>query len=163
MNLDSRSPLAASPPFAAFFFFEPLTRLFPHNHRNQKKNSTPASAPPAAAPAPSPAPALGGATRTPRTPPPAAAAAAAGRYGPPATTAAAGAALCRWRGGCTSRGAPALTTGGELVRLRSLFSPRSLALRGREGVKRDGLDWNPLEVSEFPQERKIENLLCTLF
>jgi len=34
-------PLAASPPFAAFFFFKPLTRLFPHNHRNQKKTALP--------------------------------------------------------------------------------------------------------------------------
>jgi len=41
MNLDSRSPLAASPPFDAFFFSEPLTRLFPQNHRNQKKTALP--------------------------------------------------------------------------------------------------------------------------
>ena len=118
-SLDSR--LIPSRLFLSFFFLSPAPP-FPPFFQKKTKHTThrprPASARPAAAPGPSPAPARGGATRPPTR---RAAAAAEAHAAPPATTAAAAGGRCRWRGGCTSRGAPVPTTGDENFVFFALF------------------------------------------
>ena len=159
-----------------FFHFQPPLSLFTTSSSSSssthppsfffllKKPSRPppANARPAAAREPSPAPARGGATRPP-TPP--AAAAAAARCARRATTAAAAAGRCRWRGGCTSRGAPAPTTGGDDGKPLVSFPLCLVSLfRGREKKRgrARGMTLHCCIPFKKSLKKKMKNLPCTL-